>query len=446
MKIKPFQPADLCDDPFDQSDLFGQRGMATQLQSLFANLEHGSVALLEGRWGVGKTTFVRRLKRLVEVNGQPVIYFDAFESDYMESPFEALSGVFVKAAYDQGKEDDPKYRLFLRSAAKAGKHIAGTAAKIGVRAATVGIIGSEEIKKLGGMKEAIADALSEKSEEVVEALIESHVQKSAEFAQLGKSIRDLPSLLGKDKNSNQKMLVIIDELDRCRPDFALGILETIKHFFNAENIHFLLVTNREHLMLSVNHKYGVANLANEYLDKFFDFSIFFDVQSVDEHGQGLKRFVQDSASQIINTSKNGASDLVDLAYDLARSFNLSLRQIERLTTTLALSYIAETERQFRPNAYVGVLCLMKILDVSLYKKAKLGNLTYDDYTNFMANRSPVPNRRTEWIDHMFEYALKPESRNERHLERYNGLASSFLLDDARIIPFICNSILDRFGV
>jgi hypothetical protein len=66
----------------------------------------------------------------------------------------------------------------------------------------------------------------------------------------------------------RKLVVVVDELDRCRPDYALSLLEIIKHFFNVDGVHFVLGCNMEALAESVRARYGAGYDGQRYLQKF----------------------------------------------------------------------------------------------------------------------------------------------------------------------------------
>lgn len=68
------------------------------------------------------------------------------------------------------------------------------------------------------------------------------------------------------------IVIVIDELDRCRPDYALAVLEVIKHFFAVPKVHFILGINGEALESSVRARYGVDVDAESYLRKFINAS------------------------------------------------------------------------------------------------------------------------------------------------------------------------------
>ena len=75
-------------------------------------------------------------------------------------------------------------------------------------------------------------------------------------------------LLQKIATDKKPLIIVVDELDRCRPDYALSVLEIVKHFFNVKNVHFVLGVNLRALENSVEARYGTGIDANNYLKKF----------------------------------------------------------------------------------------------------------------------------------------------------------------------------------
>lgn len=69
-------------------------------------------------------------------------------------------------------------------------------------------------------------------------------------------------------SDKQKLVIVVDELDRCRPDYALSLPEVIKHFFAVPNVHFVLGVNLKELGNSVRARYGQRVNAEKYLQKF----------------------------------------------------------------------------------------------------------------------------------------------------------------------------------
>lgn len=72
----------------------------------------------------------------------------------------------------------------------------------------------------------------------------------------------------------EKLVIFIDELDRCRPNYAIEMLERIKHYFDDDRIIFIVSVNREQLIHSISKCYGMNFDSTGYLDKFFDWNIY----------------------------------------------------------------------------------------------------------------------------------------------------------------------------
>ena len=71
-----------------------------------------------------------------------------------------------------------------------------------------------------------------------------------------------------------RSVIFIDELDRCHPDFAVQLLERIKHYFNNEHITFVFSVNTEELMNTINRYYGEHFDSGRYLmNRFFDLKV-----------------------------------------------------------------------------------------------------------------------------------------------------------------------------
>ena len=69
------------------------------------------------------------------------------------------------------------------------------------------------------------------------------------------------------------VVVVIDELDRCRPLYAIELLEAAKHLFSVENIVFVLAINLRELGHSIKAVYGSDFDSHEYLERFIDIAI-----------------------------------------------------------------------------------------------------------------------------------------------------------------------------
>lgn len=89
-----------------------------------------------------------------------------------------------------------------------------------------------------------------------------------EHIELEEKIQEFLQNLSSEKE--ERLVIFVDELDRCRPDFAVQLLERIKHYFDLENITFVFSVNCEQLIYTIQKFYGENFDAGRYLGRFFD--------------------------------------------------------------------------------------------------------------------------------------------------------------------------------
>lgn len=455
MRIKPTLPQDFFDKGFTaETDPFSLKEMAEGLTRVFDCLEHGTVSILDGRWGSGKSVFALQWKTHLRNSGLPAIYFDAFASDYIDDPFQAISTSLIRAAKDAKQANSPEYQRFLRATARAGKRIGSTAAKLTAKVVTLGAIGAAEIEDLSALKDELASGVAEVSDIAVAAMLEKQAGAEAAFQELRQSLLALPKLLGdtgegEDDKKGKNLVVIIDELDRCRPDFALGVLETLKHFFRADGIHFVLVTHMDYLVQSVRSKYLLEDKSAEYLEKFYDFVIHFEEKRERHQGPRSKTYLTILISQILRTLPAGPvpPQLQEHMQAITIAYNLSLRQVENFVTNVALAFQYLRRDGFAPDVIVSHLCILKTLSPALYQKAKMGTLSYSEFSKFLSKGDWPETYLSDRVAQTFQYYLDPDI--DLNSEDWRGFGSGLFGYNFRtlqdVIPYICASAVDRFS-
>src|SRR5262249_28293078 len=79
----PLQIAD--DEGFTpEKDIFGRADIGRGLTSLLARVNEPLVVAVDGQWGSGKTTFLKMWAGELRKSDIPVVYFDAYEHDYVD--------------------------------------------------------------------------------------------------------------------------------------------------------------------------------------------------------------------------------------------------------------------------------------------------------------------------------------------------------------------------
>lgn len=249
VNIEPSAPWE--GDPFQRS-----RHGAKLLALIRTLRDQPYVLALNGDWGTGKSVFLRRLEQHFETAEPrvPFVLIDAWANDDAADPLIP----FVAAL--QSRID----RLSDASASSARQSFVTAAAKLAVPTASF-------LANLGapGSGGAISAAT-----QFGQTLIDWEVQRAQaakDFRETLKKVRDL--LTGRDPTRPIEMPLVlaIDELDRCRPDFSIRALERIKHFFNVKGVVFLIATDRGNLPAAVQSVYGPSINGELYLRKFFDY-------------------------------------------------------------------------------------------------------------------------------------------------------------------------------
>ena len=110
--------------------------------------------------------------------------------------------------------------------------------------------------------EGIKDTLT------VEDILEN-IKTAEEIRELVKNILD--SVINEKA---QRLVIFIDELDRCRPSYAIEMLERIKHYFDDDRVIFVISVNKEQLVHTISKHYGYGFDSTGYLNKFFDINAY----------------------------------------------------------------------------------------------------------------------------------------------------------------------------
>lgn len=260
-----------------KGDLWDRKRLGVQLTNYVDRLQCGAVLALDARWGEGKTWFVKHWKKHLEDEKHSVIYLDAFANDYLDDPFLTIASEISHAFKESDEINNQDIDDFNSKTASVLISLAAILPVIAAKAGLywIGLGGAgEAVQELYKNGEELYDSVSDE----ITAKVKEHIEKKIENHQIEKeSIRDFKNELAQlAKKLDKPLVFIIDELDRCRPDFAIRLIERIKHFFDIPKIVFILVMNKPQLIQSVHSLYGYAVETNgDYFEKFIDFTIKF---------------------------------------------------------------------------------------------------------------------------------------------------------------------------
>jgi predicted KAP-like P-loop ATPase len=331
------------DDGF-KNDVLRRRPFGEALANLVINSSGELVISLNGKWGEGKTTFIKMWQGLLKEKGIPSIYVDAFQNDYTDDAFISVAGA-ITAYLDKQPIAEEKRQEFKDKAKKVGVRLLSWSAKVGIKAATLGAIKEADIEALSAIGDDFAEDTSNVMADLIKQRLASHSDENAIIQSFKNSLSSLPQEMG--EGGNKRFVIIIDELDRCRPSFAVEMLEKIKHLFSVENVVFLMVMHKEQLEEAIKCVYGANIDAHTYLQKFINLEATLPKKIIDRYENDLDSYIKRLLTLHGINMWGDEQRLQDYLLSLAKYFSLSLRQLEKVFTNLALIYGTSAENQYR---------------------------------------------------------------------------------------------------
>ncbi|MCJ2270703.1 KAP family NTPase, partial [Klebsiella oxytoca] len=355
-----------------EADIFKRKPLFEQMKRLILNAPDSNLVFaLDDIWGSGKTSFVKMMQSEFKINHSDeidVIYFDSFENDYQSDPFISISSALYALLKSKGVCAENIASKILQTATRIGARALSGSAKIALSTLTAGVVNGNVIDKSA---EVISNTISGEIESFVEDKIKSMEQEKKAIIDFKDSLEQIYA------NTGRKTLIIIDELDRARPDYSLELLEKIKHLFSVKGLVFLLVMNREQFEKGIAYRYGDIN-TNLYLNKFIHY--WFTLPKVSMHDlpherkygrttidEYINRLIKKNSS--LGISYNGAfAILISLLIEIN---SCSLREAERCISTLLVvdnhTRIANNNDTYHMIS-LALVCFLKVVNPSLLKQ------------------------------------------------------------------------------
>ena len=316
-----------------QGDLWDRKRLGIQLTNYVDRLQCCAVLALDARWGEGKTWFVRHWQRHLENEDHNVVYLDAFANDYLDDPFLVVTSEITNIL-SKDKKTKGKVKKLIDLSASVGSALLPSLPKI---ALTLGLhlIGAGFFNGvLQQGYENAKDEIDKLSDEASDRIKESIQEKIAGHEAEKKTLSEFKKHLAETVVKLDKPLVfIIDELDRCRPDFAIRLIERIKHFFDIPKIVFVLVINKKQFVMGIKRFYGYDDDSSKlYLDKFIDF----EVPLLNDKNILSKNIASfEIIRQLMLAVGEECSD-IHLVFHLGLKENISFRELKKKVNIYAL--------------------------------------------------------------------------------------------------------------
>ena len=406
------------DDGFtSEVDIFNRKPLGEALLNLIQNTEDELVLVLDAPWGEGKSTFIRMWQGFLKDKKVPHIYFDAFENDYQADPFLAISSQ-IYSLIDE--EDEENHKEFKEKATSALKVVGRAGLRIGIKALTAGVLDETVLEDTGNIKD-----VSKEASDLVDGYISKRLTQAEKDKESLTSFKEYLAHLGEKLGGDSHVVFVIDELDRCKPKFALSLVESIKHLFSVPNITFLLVMNRTQLEEAVRCEYGNKVDAAKYLQKFV--SIWTTLPKLnDRYSSVPKKYLQNCLSRMEYQQQTTIHQLtIEFFEDLATYYDLSLREIEKSLTSFAIIHNVTDGNLNIEYSWISVfLAVTKATRPNVYRELANNSISYDDLLDKASLRELKAN---SWKDRpeghpvrwLLKYFLSTDEEAEQFLEQGN---------------------------
>ncbi len=381
---------------------------------------------LDGMWGSGKTFFVKQAKMLIEAFNDLSSSLDADEKNKIKDLFkkyntnpdrQIVKNPQVCVYYDAWENDndiDPIISLIYQITLSTANDY-----PFPEKEDCISIIPRIFDFFTGRNLSTIMDSLSS-----LNCFSELKNQKK-----IHENINEyLKALL---EEQGDRLIVFIDELDRCKPSYAVQLLERIKHYFGNDYITFVFSINSSELQHTIKRYYGEEFDAYRYLDRFFDYRIPLPEANYEKYYRLI-----------------GFKDSGEVFYEISKmvikQYSFGLREIEKYNRIIKISsekllpkisfysFSSNNGYAFGTVVIVPILLGLMIYDGTLFNDFISGNNPKPLLSLFTKEIAPSYQIFTQLLENNESYGFFNENENEKEIvdfsdkltQMYNAIFSN----------------------
>ncbi len=359
LRLKLPEPDVSVDQPWGD-DVLGRVDIAGRLTNLIRNQSTPYVISIHGYWGTGKTFLLKRWQKDLENQQFRAIYFNAWEDDFCDDPLVAILGQLSE---------------YFREGSL--KSLANKVGEVAMPLIWQNIRGVAE--KHTGMTFVLDQSKGNP--------LKSYLSQRATKDDLKRCLTEMSAKVRCE--TGHPMVFIIDELDRCRPTFAIELLERVKHIFDVPNLVFVFGINRDELCTSLESLYGNID-ATVYLRRFFDMEFILpEVDSVTFGSHLMRKYELGKFFVALSRDANSKLHAEDFEVldkyfpALWGHFGLSLRDIDHCVRSIALVGRNLELRHYMYPWLLGLLITLKLTNSTLYRQFKQGDCLGSEVMNYI---------------------------------------------------------------
>ena len=375
-----------------EHDKLNRKAEVENLKRLLLHTKPPFVMAIDSPWGSGKTSFIKLLEAsLGEEDNIKTVYHNSWEADFSDDPLIPLLSELNDIV---GTEDSSQEKW-----TKAKKLMGGIAKRAIPAALKIATYGALDLDAT--QERAIGEATAGLGDDLL-----------CHYESLKTSIKEFKESLNGLAGSDKTIIYFIDELDRCRPNYSIQLLERIKHLFSVENIIFVLAVDCKQLQSSIQSVYGAID-AKQYLKRFFYLEYCLrepktkDFIRLQLERSGLANICKERELRHPNMKtrhkKDEVQEFIDAFELVERIFPLSLRDLEQRISRLTLIVLshpsfANSSVSGDPNLMaISLLVYLAVIhekDAKLFKQIISKDISIDDLLKGIKNKLPEEIRLT----------------------------------------------------
>lgn len=254
-----------------QNDLLSTNSWLNKCLNVLLNMDDSIVAI-DAKWGNGKTYVAKQMQEIInekwmlQAGKQQKSYLSQVSSLYFDNLPLASSFAIYYNAWEYDNDNNPMASFLYFLLKELNKKI-----------------GSSNFEKIASsfiknVIEKLTDGWIKISKDVQKSNLEDVLSSVLSTEFIKEEISNLIQELKSEKCN--KLIIFIDELDRCRPNYALKLIEVIKHYFKRTDVLVVCLTDVEQLSYIIENVYGTNISSYLYLDKIFDFRFEIPVNKI----------------------------------------------------------------------------------------------------------------------------------------------------------------------
>jgi len=357
------------ENPF-KNCLLDRKKYGVLLTELVKTYNDGFVMTINNDWGTGKTTFVKMWQEMLNTKEYSLktIYFNAWENDFQEDVDIALMSHLKEL---EGTSDSD-----FNSVLSKGAHIFKKGSSILLKGILRKVLGEKTA-------EEAVEAVTEISATDVSERLENYLDRKDCLLDFQNALKDYI-----EKSTDSLPLVFfIDELDRCKPSYAVEVLETIKHVFAVPGIVFVLSINKDQLGKAIAGYYGNTSMdTDDYLKRFIDLEFTLPAPDIERFVNVLiikynfiKLFSNEDWTQPANPIPRPMKEYMETCYLICHAYDLKLRDLEKIFPRIRLTFPRTSAFNTRFHPVLILLAILHDKDRLLLKSIQSSTFQIEEF-------------------------------------------------------------------